>query len=227
MPSIIKVKHWYAQSFEVCFFPSTHGASFSPPATQLTAGFFPSPQELITFPKPKLTDQIRQALNAPHPTGFQLPEATPNPAIHKLIPPGTGTSIQNRTKLRIPMERRYSGGSHAIRPRIYDRRYYAHTGEVDWPPDVHDYNARFTKVLENIKRRHDPTVTTVAQGMLEWKRSQNEKEIGMGLQGWLDRFYMSRIGIRFLLGQRELLFFSFRGWWWCGLGLFLMISFNA
>ncbi|KAF8518362.1 mitochondrial pyruvate dehydrogenase [Hysterangium stoloniferum] len=155
MPSIAKVKHWYSQSFE----------------------------ELVTFPKPKLTDQIRQALNAPHPTGFQLPEATPNPTMHKLIPPGNG--IQNRSKLRIPME----------------RRYYAHTGEVDWPPEVHDYNTRFTKVLENIKRRHDPTVTTVAQGMLEWKRSQNEKEIGMDLQAWLDRFYMSRIGIRFLIGQ--------------------------
>jgi len=155
MPSIIKVKHWYAQSFE----------------------------ELINFPKPTLSEKIRQALNAPHPEGFQLPEATPNPSIHKLIPPGNG--IQSRTKLRIPME----------------RRYYAHTGDIDWPPEVRDYNARFTKSLETIKRRHDPTVTTVAQGVLEWKRSQNKQEIGLDLQSWLDRFYMSRIGIRFLIGQ--------------------------
>jgi pyruvate dehydrogenase kinase 2/3/4 len=161
-------------------------------------------QELITFPKPTLNDQIRQALNTPHPNGFQLPEATPNPAMRKFVVPGNGSGngIQARTKLRIPMERRYAGGLHTARPRIYDRRYYAHTGEVDWPPEVRDYNSRFTKCLDVIKRRHDPTVTTVAQGVLEWKRSQNEKEIGLDVQAWLDRFYMSRIGIRFLIGQR-------------------------
>ena len=158
-------------------------------------------QDLVTFPKPIINEQIRQALNAPHPNGFQLPEATPNPALRKFMAPG-GNGIQNRTKLRIPMERRYAGGLHTARPRIYDRRYYAHTGEVDWPPEVRDYNARFTKCLDVIKRRHDPTVTTVAQGVLEWKRSQNEEEIGLDVQAWLDRFYMSRIGIRFLIGQR-------------------------
>lgn len=59
-------------------------------------------------------------------------------------------------------------------------------------------------MLDAIKRRHDPTVTTVAQGVLEWKRSQKAKNIGLDIQAWLDRFYMSRIGIRFLIGQREL-----------------------
>ena len=73
---------------------------------------------------------------------------------------------------------------------------------------MQDYNKRFTKVLEHIKSRHDPTVTTVAQGVLEWKRSQNAKHIGLDMQAWLDRFYLSRIGIRFLIGQRELLFFD-------------------
>ncbi|KIJ38974.1 hypothetical protein M422DRAFT_175995 [Sphaerobolus stellatus SS14] len=156
MPSIIKVKHWYAQSFE----------------------------ELITFVKPRLSDEIKQALNAPHPNGFQLPEATPNPSLPRLMYP-TVSQQQSKTKLRIPME----------------RRYYAHTGNIDWPPEVHEYNKSFTRCLEKIKRRHDPTVTTVAQGVLEWKRSQNQKEIGLDLQQWLDRFYMSRIGIRFLIGQ--------------------------
>ena len=83
------------------------------------------------------------------------------------------------------------------------RRYYAKTTNTEWPPEVHDYNKRFTQTLEAIKKRHDPTVTTVAQGVLEWKRNQKAQNIGLDVQAWLDRFYMSRIGIRFLIGQRR------------------------
>lgn len=82
-------------------------------------------------------------------------------------------------------------------------RYYARTTITEWPPEVHDYNKRFTKTLDAIKRRHDPTVTTVAQGVLEWKQNQRTQRIGLDVQSWLDRFYMSRIGIRFLIGQRR------------------------
>jgi len=52
-----------------------------------------------------------------------------------------------------------------------------------------------------VKTRHDPTVTTVAQGVLEWKRLMGAQNIDLDIQAWLDRFYMSRIGIRFLIGQ--------------------------
>jgi pyruvate dehydrogenase kinase 2/3/4 len=92
-------------------------------------------------------------------------------------------------------------------PSLFCVRYYASTTGIDWPPEVRDYNSRFTKALDAIKRRHDPTVTTVAQGVLEWKRSQNARQIGLDIQAWLDRFYMSRIGIRFLIGQRMFLAF--------------------
>ncbi|KAF5367350.1 hypothetical protein D9615_010292 [Tricholomella constricta] len=96
----------------------------------------------------------------------------------------------NRLKLRIPMERRYYADTDAV---------------VAWPPQVQDYNKRFTRALETINSRHDPTVTTVAQGVaqgvLEWKRVQNARNIGLDIQAWLDRFYMTRIGIRFLIGQ--------------------------
>lgn len=87
-------------------------------------------------------------------------------------------------------------------------RYYASAKDIDWPPEIRDYNTRFTKTLQQIKTRHDPTVTTVAQGVLEWKRSQGAKQIGVDMQSWLDRFYLSRIGIRFLIGQRGCLFVS-------------------
>ncbi|KAG6877459.1 hypothetical protein C0992_009933 [Termitomyces sp. T32_za158] len=186
MPSIRKVQNWYAQSFE----------------------------ELITFPPIVLPPDIRQALLAPR-AETPLPESTPNPAMRHLDPdpdalahlssPGTF----NRLRLRVPLDRRsvrsFTSAPAPRRPPpapVHLRRYYADTESVvRWPPQVQDYNARFTKVLEAIKSRHDPTVTTVAQGILEWKRSQNARNINLDIQAWLDRFYMSRIGIRFLIGQ--------------------------
>jgi pyruvate dehydrogenase kinase 2/3/4 len=74
--------------------------------------------------------------------------------------------------------------------------------DIILPPAVQQYNAAFVKIIEKIKKRHDPTVTTVAQGVLEWKKSTKQRHIGVDIQAWLDRFYLSRIGIRFLIGQR-------------------------
>lgn len=85
-----------------------------------------------------------------------------------------------------------------------DVRYFSPPPkDTIYPPEVHDYNDRFTNLLQNIKKRHDPTVTTVAQGVLEWKRKRGAGRIDQSVQEWLDRFYLSRIGIRFLIGQRE------------------------
>ncbi|KAJ7580981.1 mitochondrial pyruvate dehydrogenase [Mycena floridula] len=164
MPSINKVKNWYAQSFE----------------------------ELITFPQIFLPLNIRRALMGTKADEITLPESTPSPTFfndessYSISPAlNNGSNGYNKMKLRVPME----------------RRYYANPSGVSWPPEIQDYNVRFTKCLEAIKSRHDPTVTTVAQGVLEWKRSQNARHIGLDIQAWLDRFYMSRIGIRFLIGQ--------------------------
>jgi pyruvate dehydrogenase kinase 2/3/4 len=156
MPSIQKVKNWYAQSFE----------------------------ELINFPPISLPPDFRIALNQ---GDISLPVSTPNPSIKESTYSrgGDGSGIASRCRLRIPIE----------------KRYYARTTNTEWPPEVHDYNNRFTKTLDDIKRRHDPTVTTVAQGVLEWKQNQRTQRIGLDVQAWLDRFYMSRIGIRFLIGQ--------------------------
>ncbi|TFK46737.1 mitochondrial pyruvate dehydrogenase [Heliocybe sulcata] len=182
MSSINKVKNWYGQSFE----------------------------ELINFPHVKLPADVRNALHQ-RPDDKHLPEPVPNPSLSFLgddLYEGSATSyggahyhgngngngngslgepggVSNKLKLRVPMA----------------RRYYARTLRTEWPPEVRDFNYRFTKTLEAIKRRHDPTVTTVAQGVLEWKRSQNATNIGYDIQAWLDRFYLSRIGIRFLIGQ--------------------------
>jgi pyruvate dehydrogenase kinase 2/3/4 len=71
----------------------------------------------------------------------------------------------------------------------------------EWPPELADYNRKFQRALEGIKRRHDSVVTTVAQGINEYKLKKQRMQIDSSIQSFLDRFYMSRIGIRMLIGQ--------------------------
>jgi pyruvate dehydrogenase kinase 2/3/4 len=82
------------------------------------------------------------------------------------------------------------------------RRYFAIVEDsMDWPPELQAYNQQFARTLNQIKRRHDGVVTTVAQGILEYKRKRQRMQIDQNIQSFLDRFYMSRIGIRMLIGQ--------------------------
>lgn len=83
----------------------------------------------------------------------------------------------------------------------YGLKYYTPTPNIVWPKQVYDYNKIVNDALMKIKKRHDATVATMAQGVQEWK-SQNKKTlVNSQIQGFLDRFYMSRIGIRMLIGQ--------------------------
>ncbi|KAI6107620.1 mitochondrial branched-chain alpha-ketoacid dehydrogenase kinase-domain-containing protein [Pisolithus thermaeus] len=231
MPSIRKVKDWYAHSFE----------------------------ELINFPPLALSPSARQSLNAllssspstseaaaiGRPCDPFLPPSIPNPALsHDQMdaddmgawafggggangPYGEGVPYRAADREDGSGKDKGTAGSWknggsftsvrngGIRLRApIEKRYYAHAPSHLYPPEVHDYNARFTRVLEAIKRRHDPTVATIAQGVLEWQRTRDIKPgSGVGVAGsgatngggevqaWLDRFYMSRIGIRFLIGQ--------------------------
>ncbi|KAM0787478.1 hypothetical protein ACM66B_003554 [Microbotryomycetes sp. NB124-2] len=156
MPSIEKVKKWYAESFE----------------------------ELVTFPKPELPPSIQEAFVRASQDSPSLPEATPNPSLPEHMKPASTNK-----------------GNGRMRPPIQHRYYVDPDSSIKWPPEVHDYNERFTKLLSNIKRRHDPVVTTIAQGILEYKRESNSPHIDRTIQTFLDRFYMSRIGIRVLIGQ--------------------------
>ncbi|KAI0269085.1 mitochondrial branched-chain alpha-ketoacid dehydrogenase kinase-domain-containing protein [Russula aff. rugulosa BPL654] len=157
-----------------------HNLSSMPPIQKVKNWYAQSFEELINFPPISLPPDIRIALNH---GDISLPVSTPNPSIKETYSDCNG--ITNPGRLRIPIE----------------KRYYARITNTEWPPEIYDYNRRFTKALDDIKRRHDPTVTTVAQGVLEWKRNKKTQRIGLDVQAWLDRFYMSRIGIRFLIGQ--------------------------
>lgn len=84
------------------------------------------------------------------------------------------------------------------------RHYYvpvSDDGTTRWPIEVQEYNTKVTKTLQAIKTRHDGVVSTVAQGVVEWKNSENYVPDQDGIQLFLDKFYMSRIGIRMLIGQ--------------------------
>ncbi|KAL7764663.1 hypothetical protein ACKLNR_005808 [Fusarium oxysporum f. sp. zingiberi] len=161
MPSVIKVKDWYAQSFE----------------------------EITQLPRPQLPSDIRNRLMKPSKAigrnAFRLPAATPNPSIDEGEADGWG-GLQNDNG----------------KAKASARRYFAIVDDSsDWPADLHLYNQRFAQTLHHIKRRHDGVVTTMAQGILEYKRRRQRMQIDSTIQSFLDRFYMSRIGIRMLIGQ--------------------------
>ena len=118
VPSIKRVKNWYAQSFEV----KDPNFSFQPPHTHADLVV----QELITFPPIQISQRVRQALMAPRPGEVTLPESIPNPSLEPLMNSedyqtrsqagsashtnvnGNGTNGFNKLRLRIPMERRSS-----------------------------------------------------------------------------------------------------------------------
>ncbi|KAH7359882.1 pyruvate dehydrogenase kinase-like protein [Pyrenochaeta sp. MPI-SDFR-AT-0127] len=168
MPSICRVRDWYAQSFE----------------------------ELVELPRPNLSTDIKERLLRPAKRNGKdqsmIIKATQNPSIkqgqYRSAPGTNGNGNGN--------------GSKESKGATSSRRYYAAADDGgDWPPELGAYNTKFADTLEKIKRRHDSVVTTVAQGILEWKRKRQRMQIDHNIQAFLDRFYMSRIGIRMLIGQ--------------------------
>lgn len=216
MPSINVVKNWYAQSFEVsppfdslvsnarsndACLPLSRNSSASrrPPYPATLCPQHPTPSLLCPlYLKQHRTQSIASCSVLPYPRPMAPPDLT------TACPQG-----------RVAYAYLWSGGSSwyffassTLKLIFRLRRFYTvpNISTAAFPPELHAYNRKFTKTLENIKRRHDPTVTTVAQGVLEWKRQRGKsaasQETPREIQEWLDRFYMSRIGIRFLIGQR-------------------------
>lgn len=73
-------------------------------------------------------------------------------------------------------------------------------------PDIKDNNdeLEFTKMIKMIKVRHNNVVPTMALGVQQLKKGLHPKVHSDGLaeiHQFLDRFYMSRIGIRMLIGM--------------------------
>ena len=76
-------------------------------------------------------------------------------------------------------------------------------------PEIKDTNdeLEFTNMIKMIKVRHNNVVPTLALGVQQLKKTLDLKIEYEGLDEihqFLDRFYMSRIGIRMLIGQFSL-----------------------
>lgn len=72
-------------------------------------------------------------------------------------------------------------------------------------PEIKDKNdeLEFTQMIKMIKVRHNNVVPTMALGVQQLKKGINVKIVYEDLDEihqFLDRFYMSRIGIRMLIG---------------------------
>ncbi|KAJ6090495.1 hypothetical protein N7486_009310 [Penicillium sp. IBT 16267x] len=151
-------------------------------------------EEIINLPRPSLTQEVKTRLLRPgRMNGHSriLSEATMNPSVKE---------GQYRSSPVVSSNGNGNGNGKAA--AAGGRRYFVPADDhAEWPPELNDYNQRFAKTLQQIKRRHDGVVTTVAQGILEWKRVRQRMQIDSTIQSFLDRFYMSRIGIRMLIGQ--------------------------
>ncbi|EEY19178.1 kinase [Verticillium alfalfae VaMs.102] len=152
-------------------------------------------QELTTLARPDLGKEVRERLMKPGKkfgrTSAMLSETTRNPSIED----GQYSSISHSNG-------NGNGNGNGKKASAAARRYFAMVDDSgNWPAELRLYNERFAKTLHNIKRRHDGVVTTMAQGILEYKRKRQRMQIDHNIQSFLDRFYMSRIGIRMLIGQ--------------------------
>ncbi|MFN8009280.1 MAG: PDK/BCKDK family protein kinase [Terriglobia bacterium] len=68
-------------------------------------------------------------------------------------------------------------------------------------PQTLEDEDRFNQTIETIKQRHNNVVSIMAKGIQELKEHLGKDELGPEIPAFLDRFYLSRIGIRMLIGH--------------------------
>ncbi|CAK9437559.1 uncharacterized protein LODBEIA_P19370 [Lodderomyces beijingensis] len=202
-PSTIKVKNWYAQSF----------------------------QELTGLPKPAIDENLKKLLyqnnggnnnNQNHQNGHAQSvsdvEEQPhikeeihkihdsledNPAINNIFS-DDGIVVRHNHHHSLPRKAKdpLDNTINRTSSPTYGQTYFSPCPtNIVWPKEVYDYNKLVCEALEKIKKRHDATVATMAQGVKEWKTLNKTVLVNSQIQTFLDRFYMSRIGIRMLIGQ--------------------------
>ncbi|KAH3666929.1 hypothetical protein OGAPHI_003379 [Ogataea philodendri] len=169
------------------------------PSIQLVRDWYAqSFEELRALPEPQISNEMRSVL---------FPASLKNVA-------SPGLHSKRASKFEddgIVIDRLRSHGqdeTHQPAQRAASRRdtakktYFVPTPtDIVYTNDVLDYNKMVNQTLVKIKRRHDATVTTIARGVQHWKHKNNFAYLDGSINQFLDRFYMSRIGIRMLIGQ--------------------------
>lgn len=177
MPLTLKVRDWYAQLFA----------------------------ELTLLPAPKVLEELAKLLDlgdsSDHhplplePDSIETPEPIEIPAD---VPPyvDDGVVLKRHHPTRTGL-----GINDELSP-TYGLKYYTPCpANIVWPKEVYDYNKQVNDALTKIKKRHDATVATMAQGVQEWKLKNLKVLVNSQIQAFLDKFYLLRIGIRMLIGQ--------------------------
>lgn len=99
MPSIEKVKRWYAQSFE---------ASRQADETRLdwpSADHPPRIQELVNFPRPELPEDLQDALLRASQESESIPDPVPNPSLPEHMKPRANQLKSKQGRQKIPLHR--------------------------------------------------------------------------------------------------------------------------
>lgn len=170
-PAIQTVRDWYAKSYE----------------------------ELKALPEPDIKDEgLHRILSGEAKHTPRARKSSPKPYIFS----DDGIVINRRPHTGVVDN--LNPVHHHISQLAPSKTYYISTPkdrDLVYPAEVQDYNKLVTKTLTKIKRRHDATVATIARGVQDWKRRNNFQYLDNSINQFLDRFYMSRIGIRMLIGQ--------------------------
>lgn len=117
-------------------------------------------QDITTLPRPKLQQEVKERLMKPAKLNGReskiLAQATQNPSVEK---------GQYRSNPHHHANARHQeNGDGSTKKSAAARRYFAAADDgKEWPPELNDYNKRFAKTLEGIKRRHDGVVTTIGK----------------------------------------------------------------
>lgn len=83
--------------------------------------------------------------------------------------------------------------------------------DFPFPRNIRD-EERFNDLLSNIKYRHRNQVAVMARGIREYVTRVGSIEAGSEMQQFLDGFYLSRIGIRVLIGHHAASHEQRKGW---------------
>ena len=208
---VITVRDWYTQSFQELY-EFCHDESQNHGAIYQSLFYGSKTANVDSLAKMLFTQEemetMKQAQNAKNSLYCKHKKFVDDGIVMKIPGPQSHTSNQPiNTNGLVPLPQKYFSPLPASTVKEWSKSqdFYQF-----WPADLLLFNRSFYNVLQRIKERHDATVITLAKGVLKWKKTHQQNVVDDSIQSFLDRFYLSRIGIRMLIGQHLALLESAR-----------------